>query len=42
MLMNHRQVQCPEDKDQGQKAEVKYSFYGLLAFISKVNHSITR
>ena len=39
MLMNHRQVQCPENKDQGQKAEVKYSFYGLLAFISKANHS---
>lgn len=24
MLMNHCQVQCPEDKDRGQKAEVKY------------------
>ena len=42
MPMNHRQVQCPEDEDQGQKAEAKYSFYSLLAFISKANHSIAR
>lgn len=25
MLMNHCQVQCPENKDRGQKAQVKYS-----------------
>lgn len=25
MLMNDRQVQCPENKDRGWKAQVKYS-----------------
>lgn len=41
MLMNHGQVQCPENKNRGQKAQVKYycihSFNKLCA--SHCDHS---